>query len=161
MILEKLAERQDEWLKMANKFSINPQDALQEAYLKIYHRFKDCPEDLLDKDDGQVAMYVYLTIRTTSAIDYHKENKYADLPDHLEEDEEYNLDLDRLTERRLDTIHNTINTWGWYDQKLFRLHFMDGMSMREISRETNISLASIFHTLKTCKQNLKTELEKL
>lgn len=161
MILEALAKRNTEWLKMANKFSDTPEDALQDAYLKIYDRFKDCPQDLLSKDEGQVSMYMYLTLRSCASDNYHRDNKYADLPDHLEEDEEYNLELDRLTERQLDLIHNTINSWHWYDKKLFRLHFIEGHSMRSLSRETNISLANIFYTIKTCKQRLRTKLSEL
>lgn len=155
MILEHLAKRNDEWVKMARKFSEYPEDALQDAYLKIYERFKDKPEVFLEYEPQQQAMYMYLTLRSTSASNYKEGKKYADLPTFVEAEEEYDLSQDRQIERDLDLIYNEMNNWHWYDKKLALLHLEQGMSMREISRETGISLSSIFHTIKICKKRLR------
>jgi len=154
MILKHLAERNDEWLKMAHKFSAEPKDALQDAYLKMYYRFKDTPDTLLEMDRGQLALYMYLTIRSTAVTNIKDHKRYADPIDQIEDTPDYDIEEDRLTERKLDALYNEMNTWYWYDKKLVTLHLIEGMSMREISRETGISLSSIFHTIKTCKQRL-------
>lgn len=159
MILELLAKRQNEWLRMAAKFGSNPKDSLQEAYIKMYDRFKEEPEKVSEMDDGQLAMYMYLTIRSVSADRFKSKIDLVSLEGAIEYLEDpYNLTEDRNTERRLDTIHNELQKWHWYDQKLLILHTIDGMSMREISRQTGISLSSIFHTIKTCKEKLRNKI---
>jgi DNA-directed RNA polymerase specialized sigma subunit len=52
-------------------------------------------------------------------------------------------------------IEDEIESWHWYDAMLFRLYKDSNLSMRQIADKTNISLTSIFHTLKKCKDRLK------
>jgi len=58
-----------------------------------------------------------------------------------------------------------VDKWRWYDKKMFKLHFAElygdekGMSMRAIAKATNISLKSVFLTLKACKLRLREELQ--
>ena len=63
-------------------------------------------------------------------------------------------------------VRNMIEQWRWYDKKMIKLHFAnlfneeeDGMSMRQIAKETNISLKSVFLTLKACKLRIREELQ--
>jgi predicted DNA-binding protein YlxM (UPF0122 family) len=57
---------------------------------------------------------------------------------------------------RLDArIKQEILNWHWYDTKLFTLYLKEDMSMRDIASETNISLTSIYNTLKNCKERLR------
>jgi predicted DNA-binding protein YlxM (UPF0122 family) len=48
-----------------------------------------------------------------------------------------------------------IDTWYWYDQKMLRIYLESNMSMRDISRETTISLRSIFNTIKNGKERIR------
>jgi len=52
-----------------------------------------------------------------------------------------------------------IDTWYWYDRKLFLL-VKSGYSMRKIARETGIGFNSIYNTVKNCEQKIK-EYEKI
>ena len=52
-------------------------------------------------------------------------------------------------------VTEEIKRWHWYDKMLFELYRDSGMSMRELEAETKISLTSIFHTIKHCKQQLR------
>ena len=47
-----------------------------------------------------------------------------------------------------------IDTWYWYDRKLFLL-VKNGYSMRKIARETGIGFNSIYNTVKNCEQKIK------
>jgi len=51
-------------------------------------------------------------------------------------------------------INYIVDSWHWYDARLFRLYRDSGMSMREIASATTISLTSIFHTIKVCKARI-------
>lgn len=50
-----------------------------------------------------------------------------------------------------------LSTFDWYDRDLFLLYANSGMSMRKISRETNISFMSIYNTIKKCQEKLKNQ----
>jgi hypothetical protein len=120
MVLNILAERNNEWRRMAKKFSTSPDDVLQEMYLKLYERFQDCPEKVQAMHPNQVSMYVYLTIRSIS-IELSKQQNTIELPEVIAP-EEYNTEADQQTEAQLKAIQDEINSWCWYDRKLFNLH---------------------------------------
>ena len=52
-----------------------------------------------------------------------------------------------------------VNSWDWYDKKLFTLYRDNKTSIRKLAKETGISFVSIFHTLKANKQKLKRLLQ--
>jgi predicted DNA-binding protein YlxM (UPF0122 family) len=52
-------------------------------------------------------------------------------------------------------VQKEMETWHHYDRLLFKLYKDSDMSMREIANKTNISLRSIFGTLKNCKERIK------
>jgi hypothetical protein len=70
---------------------------------------------------------------------------------NIEEQEAYN-DICLL-------IDEEIENWNWYDRKLFKLYRDNDFSMRDIAKETNISLISIFHSIKNYKEILKDKFQ--
>jgi predicted DNA-binding protein YlxM (UPF0122 family) len=54
-------------------------------------------------------------------------------------------------------IDDIIEDWYWYDKKLTKLYLNTNMSMRDISKETKISLSSIFNTLTNAKEKIRKE----
>ncbi len=56
-----------------------------------------------------------------------------------------------------DKIDEIIDDWYWYDKKLTKLYLNTNMSMRDISKETKISLSSIFNTLTNAKEKIRKE----
>ena len=56
-----------------------------------------------------------------------------------------------------DKIDSIIDKWYWYDKKLTKLYLNTDMSMRDISKETKISLSSIFNTLTNAKEKIRKE----
>jgi DNA-directed RNA polymerase specialized sigma24 family protein len=78
-------------------------------------------------------------------IEYNKEIVYNE--DYIEEQEGYN--------RLINNVYKEIDNWHWYDAKLFTLYLEQDVSMRELSKMTNISIGSIFQTLKNCKERLR------
>jgi predicted DNA-binding protein YlxM (UPF0122 family) len=68
----------------------------------------------------------------------------------IEEEKEY---FDKV----IDKVESIVEDWYWYDKKVFNIHFYEEMSMRKISKETKISLSSIFNTLSNGKKKIKSE----
>ena len=70
------------------------------------------------------------------------------IPDSIEDQK---IHFDEI----FDKIDRITKDWYWYDKKIFNIHFYNEMSMRKISRETKISLSSIFNTLSNVKQKIR------
>ena len=55
-------------------------------------------------------------------------------------------------------LEEVTKDWHWYDKKLFQLYLYSGKSFRTLSKETKISVNSIFHTIKDCREKVRKEL---
>ena len=75
---------------------------------------------------------------------------YEDSLDSIEEKEK-----EEALFKRVETL---VEDWYWYDKGIFNLYYHRGMSMRDIARETKISLSSIFNTLKNAKEAIRKEI---
>jgi len=173
MILKQLAKRNKEWKKVA--FSIcKDYDLANEMVQIMYFRmlkYIDNPSRIMV--DGEInKIYVYVTLRN---IFYKIKNdkrkietfefKEFDTFDKNFDTSLYNVDFtysyeDQIDVKKMETanekimkkIEDEIETWHWYDKKLFRLYYYTNFSMRDIAKKTNISLTSIFNSCKNYKQ---------
>jgi len=154
-MLEELSKHHKEWITMVNKFGeFNyAEDFVQSMYLRIdkYSAFDKCVTD------GKVNKgYVWCVLRSMY-FQYLKDKKRLErvsigegflIEDRVNEvDENYGVLLCK--------IDNEINSWHWYDKMLFKLYKDQDLTMRAIAEETNISLTSIFTTIKNCKDKLR------
>jgi len=150
--LDYLCKRDNEWRKMARKFAgTNYEDVLQDAYLKLADRF-DSADDLQSQHPNQVAMYVYLTIRSVFLSNRDKLALDAEVPEYVQDT--YDIDQDAKSQYHIDLLLDEIESWYWFDREVFKLHYFKGFKQRQIARETNISLSTIHNTIKTCKEKL-------
>ena len=56
-------------------------------------------------------------------------------------------------------IDNEVESWEWYNKKLFKLYRDSNLSIRGIAQETNISWVSIFNSLKNAKNKIKNKFQ--
>jgi predicted DNA-binding protein YlxM (UPF0122 family) len=70
-----------------------------------------------------------------------------DEPSEMEKEEAYY--------KLLMKIQDEVDSWHWYDQKLFEVYKDTDLSIRDIAKETTISSSSIFNTLKNCKAKIR------
>lgn len=137
----------NDWVNLAKSFVGDnyAHDIVQEAYIKIH-----------DKKELNRS-YIYLTIKHLSLDLLKSNNKVIKLSLEDYQDEESNIEKKQAYEELISKIEEEINTWRWYDAKLFNLYKDTSMSFRDLSLETGISLVSIFHTVKDCKQIIKND----
>ena len=127
------------------------EDIVQEMYIRI-HKYTS-PEKIVK--DGQVNKgFIWFVLRNIY-VDFCKQKGRIQKIDLDEStftvsDNEKSEALEEMYEK----IDREIESWHWYDSKLFKLYRDSGMSMREIEKATNISLTSIFHTIKHCKARI-------
>jgi len=176
-ILNILAKRHNEWLRMASSFKINNEDAneiVQEMYIRMHDYTKDI-ERIMYNEKEINTFYIYITMRNiyySKFLQFGKsvKNKKIFLFSEFNRDdiyklyedvvEDYNDFIDNYEkkvklEELFDVIDKEIDDWYWYDKKLTRLYFNTKMSMRDISKETKISLSSIFNTLTNAKEKIR------
>jgi DNA-directed RNA polymerase specialized sigma24 family protein len=155
-ILTKLAERHSEWVSMARAIGcgISSDDVVQDMYLRI-HKYKSMELT----EDGEVnSVYVWYVLNNLFKDGIRKANKLEvvsigegfeieQIEDVEQKEESYTVIIDKIKEE--------VDSWTWYDRKLFNLYTTSNLSMRGLHEETNISLSSIFNTLKNCKERIK------
>ena len=174
-MLELVSEYHKEWIKIATSFLGNKEDAedlVHDMYLRVY-RLKTFDQI---KWNGKVnKYYIYITLRNL-ALGVLKNRRYnLELTDYEQQDEY--TPADKALDILILNLHKEIDTWNNYDRHLFELYMYSGLSLRDISsgsdkelriignntelckasvkRGTKISVSSIFHTIKKCKQKLK------
>lgn len=173
MILQQLAKRNEEWIKVA--FSIckdehMAKDMVQIMYFRMLKYVSDPSRIMVDGKINKI--YIYVTLRN---IFYKMKNdrkrnikyefKEFDTFNDNFDTSIYSTDLTYSYEDQIDAkkmeaanekimkmIEDEIETWHWYDKKLFRLYYYTDYSLRDIAKKTNISLTSIFNSCKNYKQ---------
>lgn len=153
--LTKLANQHKEWVKIARTFADDflAEDIVQETYIKII-RLNYIDKIVTDEVNKSL---MWLTIHSVF-IDHIRKIKTERVGlDDIKEFSSEDLELDKHEsyERLHEKIINEIQTWHWYDTKLFTLYLQGTMSIRKISKETNISATSIFNTIRNCKERLR------
>jgi len=160
--LEKVAEYHKEWISIINKFGEYDyaEDIVQESYIALI-KYANA-EKIIDATGKVRKGYMFFTLKSLYFQFYNKKMKVTKVPidgcwelfdeTNIEEQNAYN-DICLL-------IDDEIDNWHWYDKKLFKLYRDTDMSMRDIAKETNISLISIFHSIKNYKEILSTKFQK-
>lgn len=141
----------NDWLKLAKSYvgDLYAKDIVNEAYIKLHGKKE------LNRS------YIFLTVRSI-CIDYLREKNQVikvDIQDRLMQPIEP-TDREMALQRIKAKIDKEIDTWHWYDAKLFRLYKDNDNSLRQIASETDISLVSIFNTIKNCKEVIRLKFQK-
>ena len=162
-LLELLAKRHNDWLKMARKLGAkSAEDVVQDMYLRL-HTYVDNADRICYEHNEVNTFYVYCTLKNIVINEANAASKCPEFiaaediknaSDIIFQFEEYDHDLDEI----LEIAESEIDQWYWYDKELFKVYFKDGLSIRKLSEETKISTSSIFNTLKNGKKKIKQRL---
>ena len=147
-MLSKLYKKHSKWVNIVNKLGGGDysEDIVQEMYLKL---------SKIELKEQTIDTFVYYVLRNMT-FDLHRKKSNVfkvDLEDcifleYLED--QGKEELETIYER----IEDEVEEWHWYDKMLWQLYTED-RTMRELAKDTKISLSSIFHTIKTCKERIK------
>lgn len=170
-LLQKLADKYDDWLNMASSFKICKADAeelVQEMFVRIFDYVKD-PQKIMYNETEVNTFYIYITLRNLYYANIHTSGKKNTIVHPFSSFEDIDIDsicedsLDIIEEKKhietvLERVETLVEDWYWYDRGIFNLYYKSDMSMRDISKETKISLSSIFNTLKNAKEVIKKDI---
>lgn len=159
-MLEQLAQRHNEWLKLAFKICKNKEyskDLVQDMYLKIYNSGKQI-EDINE-------CYIYFIMRNQFLNEIKDEKRFVDFDVAIlnEIDEDYNFIADIKEQITIETLKKEFNKLTWYEKQMIDL--TQEFGQRGLSRETGIHIQTIHNTTKKIKlklwQNVQKKLKEL
>ena len=153
-----VAERHNEWISIVKSFGEYDfcEDIVQEGYLTIY---KYADETKVIRNGVVSRGYMFFTLRSLT-FQYYNSKKKIDKVSL--DDEEFTIQIpnnsqmdEQVAFHKICTmIAYHIDSWRWYEKKLFSLYRDTELSIRGLAKETNISWVSIFNTLKHAKNEL-------
>jgi len=166
-LLHKLAEKYDDWWNMAKSFKVSDDEAsdlVQDMFIRIYDYVKD-PDKIMYNKNEINTFYIYITLRNLyySNLKNDRLTLVEEVKDFMLKEFEIPKYLEATKKEHLEKVFNNVDsvmeTWYWYDRKMFELYYRTDMSMRDISSETKITLSSIFNTLSNAKKEIRKKLE--
>lgn len=160
------------WISMGISMGIPShlvEDFVQEMYLRLNKYVKN-PDKIMYNEKDVNKFYVYITIKNLYNDYLKQRNKhkmvriddievsYEIVEPTTELQLESEIKKQEAEEKIIDMIQKEVGSWDrWYDQKLFKIYYETDISMRKLSKETNISVTSIFNSCKNYKQILTTK----
>lgn len=160
LVLEHIAKRHNEWVRIAIYLGAPnsiAEDYVQNMYLKLADmQARDGNLNRLRNYSGGINEVYIFKILTNIIIDDKRKKR----PEEVEFNFEIMVgetpnDEEGAYRELMDCIREEILKMHPYEQMLLELHFVYGMSMRQIEQETNIPTHSIFNTLKNAKAKIK------
>mgnify|MGYP003634314328 FL=1 len=161
-MLEKLAQHHVLWIKMLVNLGCGVEDAkdlVQDMYIRLHDLVKD-PKRIMYGDQVN-RYYVWITLRNMyfSSLKKKRNNIFYELRDTDDvELNEYNSSEDSAFLFLESQIESITSKWEIYDKRLFELYFMQGLSLRAISKGSKIGLTSIHTSVLNYKRILRESL---
>jgi RNA polymerase sigma factor (sigma-70 family) len=140
------------------------EDLVQEMYLRMY-KYVENPEKIMYNDKEVNTYFVFVVLRNlffsskkslSSLMSLHIE----ELNDLDGEIENVNYEYEQAHKNLINELWDEVETWHWYDTKLFKLYHNTDMTIKKISQETKISERSIWNTLDNGRKKIKQKQEK-
>ena len=158
-----VAKKHKEWINIVKSFGEKSyyEDIVQQMYITLY---KYSSKEKIIKDGIVSTGYIYFTLRSiyfqyynskkkVNKISIDNEEYFYEIPDDTQMDEQ--IAFNKLCK----LIDNEVESWEWYNKKLFKIYRDTPLSIRGIANETNISWVSIFNSLKNAKKKIKNKFQ--
>ena len=162
--LEKhLMKLQEVALKITKGNKANADDLTQDLIVVILEYDREKMLSIVNNGhlvfwSARVLMNQYTRSNSTFKTKYYtalrSENK--DIKNFKYEDE---IDDKIEFDHKLEFIEKKLKNLHQYDQLLFKTYYQSGKSIRQLAKETDISVTSIFTTLRNVKKYLKNEVD--
>ena len=169
-MLELLATKHDDWIRIAFSMTGNmddAQDLVQDMYIRL-ERLGKTKEQITYKDT--VNRYFVWTVlfnmyKTSRRVKVHKKVETCQLlgneeyftKDWLSEPFDYLKECESFESIKA-SIKDIVKEWNPYDRQLFELYYTQGQSLRKISKGSGIGLSSIHISVKAIRELLREEL---
>jgi len=170
----KIGKRHKEWVTIVKALGENQyaEDITQDMYVRLFSKYNE--ENCMYNNEPNEAL-IFIVLRNIFYIYKSGNNclsqKYT--PDFVEANESIlkcDESIDGNYSEFLNRLDRLKSTWSDFDRKIFELHVgtygtptIDGYATkrthRYLSRKSGIGRSTINHTLKNCKESIRTNLE--
>ena len=147
---------------MANKLlyqntELNPIDIVQDMYVKVFDDLTNNElqiENLIvnNKPHFGIVKTILKRIIQVKSKNKNKKVRLTNTHKQIADSQEQQQDI----EKKIDEV---LNTMYWFDRKLFNLYRKEFHSIRNLSKATKISHATVHKTIAKCKQELKNKIK--
>ena len=161
-VLHLLASKHKDWVKMAYSFGAGDyaEDIVQEMYIRL-NKYVEDPERIMYKGEPN-KLFVWVTLRNMVRNFQNKKSMViysGDMVEYDQEEQPFDYEEAEGFERLIEKMWESTSDLHWYDKKMFEIYHTTDMSMRDIEKETKISLFSIFDTLNKTKNYVREEIK--
>ena len=158
-VLSLLAEYHDKWISnvdaLINDENIIAEDIVQDMYLKIHGSKDEVIKKAIQNNKPHIG-YVNKILYTMYLKAQKQESLKTELKDnHTIETKEPELNKFNI-EKKIDEI---VNSFYWFDRKLFNLYRKEFHTIRSLSKATKISHVVVQNTISKCKKKIKRKLK--
>ena len=152
-VLTLLYKYHDKWIAIVMLLdnNIHAEDVVQDMYIKIHDSKDDIIKKAIVNNKPHIGyikkmLYnIYLQTKNSNTIELTEEHAYTK-----------QKEVDPITiEQRIDEI---VNSFYWFDRKLFNLYRKEFKTIRSLSKATKISHVVVHNTIWKCKNTLKKKL---
>jgi DNA-directed RNA polymerase specialized sigma24 family protein len=98
-------------------------------------------------NEDEVNTYFVFVVLRNLYISSQKAMTFSELEELEGEMDEPNYEMEMAHNNLIDELWEEVDSWHWYDTKLFKLYHNTNMTIKKISEETKISERSIWNTL--------------
>ena len=158
-MLEKLAVHNELWIKMLVNMGCNVElakDLVQDMYIRLNDLVKEPKKIMYGEDVNRY--YIWVTLRNMYFSHLRKSKSrlmYRLLDNDDIVQQEYDESEDDAFETLSKKINKVVSYWKVYDKRLFELYFINGLSLRAISKGSKIGLTSIHNSVLNYKEILR------
>ena len=153
--LNVIARHHNEWVSIVRSFGCDePEDIVQDMYLRI-HQYVEPSRIITDNEVNKG--FIWFTLRNLFLKDVTK-YKCEQLKHYELQQEESSETQKQCLEVILGKLDTFVDSFDWYDKKLFTIYYKSEKSQRDLAKETGISLSSLSNSLKRQKKLIKENL---
>lgn len=140
------------------------EDIVHDMYLRM-HKYVENPQKIMYNKTEVNTYFVFVVLKNLFLSS--KKNLSSSFSYRIEEltgrsgkVKEANYEYEQAHKNLIDELWKEVETWHWYDTKLFKLYHNTNMTIKKISQETKISERSIWNTLNNGRKKIKQNQEK-
>lgn len=157
-ILSILAKDHSKWIAVVENIGANKaicEDIVHDTYIKVA-KMKN-PRKLLYNEHEVNYWYFCMMLRSVF-IDYVRRKKLESQAEFISSMDVLNIEQEEAWERMYQKIIARINDFGRYGSVLSQMYFKTDYSLRDISDMSEISLTSIYNSIRKYREQLQDEL---
>ena len=154
--LEILSKHDNDWRRILHSFGKcdHVDDIVQEFYLKVYNN--KVTKVITNGKPNKV--YCWVILRHLYFDHFKARREHIDIDTLRNVVEEDHMELKENWEKIYDTEESVKKSFHWFDKMLWELYTTTPLSMRDIEKQSKISLKTIFNTLKHCREQINEQL---